>query len=195
MIVLDNTIVSEDIKDTCFACDLSKCKGACCVEGDAGAPLEEEEISILEDSIDYIKPFMRKEGIMEVEKNGVFDFDDYGQYVTPLVNGKECAFVTFDEDGIALCAIENAWKAGKTGFKKPVSCHLYPVRISKYNDFEAVNYHNWHICKPALDYGKEINLPVYLFLKDALIRKYGEKYYKELTEQINSQTNKNKKSR
>lgn len=184
MIVVGNTLVSDDIKDTCFMCDLSKCKGACCVEGDAGAPLDEEEISILEDSIDYIKPFMRPEGIKEVEKSGVFDFDDHGHYVTPLVNGKECAFVTFSEDGIAMCAIEMAWKAGKTDFRKPVSCHLYPVRLSRYNDFEAVNYHEWHICRPAREFGKENDMPVYVFLKEALIRKYGEKYYEELLNQI-----------
>ncbi|HLO90673.1 MAG TPA: DUF3109 family protein [Lentimicrobium sp.] len=195
MIVIDNTIVSEDIKNTCFACDLSKCRGACCVEGDAGAPLEEEEISFIEDSLPYIKPFMRKEGLAVVEKNGVFDFDESGQYVTPLVNGKECAFVTFDEEGIAMCAIEMAWKAKKIEFKKPESCHLYPARISKYNDFDAVNYHNWHICKPALEYGKEIDLPVYVFLREALTRKYGEKYYTELTRQIESKSKKQKKDR
>lgn len=184
MIIIDDTVVSDQLKDTYFVCDLSKCKGACCVEGDAGAPLEEEEISILEDAIDHIKPFMRKEGIDEVERNGVFDFDADGHYVTPLVNGKECAFVVFNDEGIAMCAIENAWKAGKTDFKKPVSCHLYPVRLSRYKDFEAVNYHEWHICKPALDFGKKLNLPVYQFLKEALIRKYGERYYEQLTKQI-----------
>lgn len=194
MIIVDNTIVSEDIKNTCFTCDLTACKGACCVEGDAGAPLDEEEISILEDSVDYIKPFMRKEGVTEIEKNGVFDIDEQGQYSTPLVNAKECAFVTFDSEGIAMCAIELAWKAGKSDFRKPVSCHLYPIRISKYNDFDALNYHNWHICKPALVYGKETNLPVYIFLKEALIRKYGEKYYNDLSQQI-EKSKKQKKDR
>jgi len=184
MIIIDDTFVSDDVKTACFSCDLSKCKGACCVEGDAGAPLEEDEISILEDSIDYIKPYMRKEGIDVVEKNGVFDFDDYGHYVTPLVNEKECAYVVFNEEGIAFCAIENAWKNGKISFRKPVSCHLYPIRISKYRDFEAVNYHQWHICQPAVEHGKKLKLPVYVFLKQALIRKYGEKYYEELQKQI-----------
>lgn len=184
MIIIDETIVSDQLRDTCFVCDLSKCKGACCVEGDAGAPLEEEEISILEDVVDHIKPFMRREGIEEVERNGVFDFDAGGHYVTPLVNGRECAFVTFNDEGVAMCAIENAWKAGKTDFRKPVSCHLYPVRLSRYKDFEAINYHEWHICKPALEYGKKLNLPVYQFLKEALIRKYGERYYEQLAKQI-----------
>lgn len=184
MIIIDDTIVSDQLRDTCFVCDLSKCKGACCVEGDAGAPLEEEEISILEDVVDHIKPFMRREGIEEVERNGVFDFDAGGHYVTPLVNGRECAFVAFNDEGVAMCAIENAWKAGKTDFRKPVSCHLYPVRLSRYKDFEAINYHEWHICKPALEYGKKLNLPVYQFLKEALIRKYGERYYEQLAKQI-----------
>lgn len=184
MIIIDDTIVSDQLRDTCFVCDLSKCKGACCVEGDAGAPLEEEEISILEDVVDHIKPFMRREGIEEVERNGVFDFDAGGHYVTPLVNGRECAFVAFNDEGVAMCAIENAWKSGKTDFRKPVSCHLYPVRLSRYKDFEAINYHEWHICKPALEYGKKLNLPVYQFLKEALIRKYGERYYQQLAKQI-----------
>ncbi len=187
MIVIDNTIVSDDIKEACFVCDLSKCKGACCVEGDAGAPLDEEEISLLEDSIDYIYPFMRPDCVREIERNGVFDYDEYGHYVTPLVNDKECAFVVFNEDGIALCAIENAWKEGKTTFRKPISCHLYPIRLSKYKDFEAVNYHQWHICTPAVEYGKKLKLPVYEFLKEALIRKYGERYYEQLSKQISDE--------
>jgi hypothetical protein len=184
MIIIDNTIVSDDFKSACFVCDLSACKGACCVEGDAGAPLDEEEISILEDEIDHIIPFMREEGVNEIKRSGVFDFDASGHYVTPLINGNECAYVVFNEEGIALCAIENAWKEGKTKFRKPVSCHLYPVRLSKYNDFEAVNYHRWHICRPAVEYGKALNVPAYVFLKEALIRKYGEDYYNQLLQQI-----------
>lgn len=189
MIIIDNTIVSDDLKKECFVCDLSKCKGACCVEGDAGAPLDEDEISILEDSIDYILPYMRQEGINEVSNNGVFDYDVHGHYVTPLVNGKECAFVVFDDEGVAMCAIENAWKEGKTTFRKPISCHLYPVRLSSYKDFEAVNYHQWHICKPAVEYGKKLKVPVHAFLKEALIRKYGERYYEQLIKQLDDSKN------
>ena len=192
MITIDNTINSVDLADVCFVCDLAKCKGACCVEGDAGAPLEEQEISHLEDEYDFIKPFMRPEGIAEVEKNGVFDFDVSGHYVTPLVNGKECAFLYFSEDGIAGCAIEKAWEAGKTSFRKPVSCHLYPIRISRYKDFEAVNYQEWHVCKPALRHGERLDVPVYRFLKVALIRKYGEKWYKKLCDAIEERKKKEK---
>jgi len=184
MIVIDNTIVSDDIKKICFVCDLSSCKGACCVEGDAGAPLDEDEISILEDSIDNILPFMRPEGVEEVNRNGVFDYDANGHYVTPLLNGNECAFVVFNDESIAMCAIENAWKEGKTPFRKPISCHLYPIRLSRYKDFEAVNYHQWHICSPALEYGKKLKVPVHEFLKEALIRKYGERYYEQLIKQL-----------
>ncbi|HPG32226.1 MAG: DUF3109 family protein [Lentimicrobiaceae bacterium] len=189
MIAIDDTINSDDLGKVCFVCDLMKCKGACCVEGDAGAPLEESEIGELEDSLDYIKPFMRQDGLEIVEHLGVFDYDAFGHYVTPLVNGAECAFVVFSEDGIAGCAIEKAWEAGKSKFRKPVSCHLYPVRINRYNDFDAVNYHQWHICQPALELGKRLNVPMYVFLKDSLVRKYGEKWYAQLCDGIEAQKN------
>ena len=127
---------------------------------------------------------MRPDGIREVEKNGVFDYDERGQYVTPLINGAECVFVDFDADGIAFCAIEKAWEAGASAFRKPVSCHLYPIRSGKYNDFDALNYHEWQICRPALELGKKLNVPIYVFLKDALIRKYGEKWYNSLVDSI-----------
>jgi hypothetical protein len=184
MIAIENTINSDDLDRVCFVCNLAACKGACCVEGDAGAPLDENEISELEDNLDCIRPFMRQDGIRAVEELGVFDYDAHGHYVTPLVNGAECAFVVFNEDGIAGCAIEKAWEAGKSKFRKPVSCHLYPVRISRYDDFDAVNYHEWHVCKPALKYGKHLNVPLYVFLKVALIRKYGEAWYAELCKSI-----------
>lgn len=180
MIAIDNTLNSDELGKVCFVCNLAACKGACCVEGDAGAPLDESEISELEDNLDHIKPFMRLDGIKAVDELGVFDYDAHGHYVTPLVNGAECAFVVFTDEGIAACAIEKAWEAGKSKFRKPVSCHLYPVRISKYNDFDAVNYHEWHVCHPALEYGKKLNVPMYKFLKDSLIRKYGVKWYAEL---------------
>ncbi len=179
MIAIDKTLISIELGSIYFACDLSACKGQCCVDGDAGAPLDEEEISILEDCFDEIKPYMTPEGIEQVELYGVFDYDMNGDYVTPLVNSRECAFV-YRDNGIAFCAIEKAWKEGKISFQKPISCHLYPVRISKYKDFDAVNYHEWHICKPALLNGKKNDVPLYVFLKDSLIRKYGEGWYQEL---------------
>jgi len=179
LFAIANTLVSEDLLERRFVCDLNACKGACCVEGDAGAPLETEEISILEDIIDEIKPFMADDGSRVVEKEGVFVVDTDGNYVTPLVENKHCAFVVFD-NGIAKCAIENAFNAGKTKFKKPVSCHLYPVRITEYDEYDAVNFHEWNICKPACTCGAKLNVPVFRFLKEPLIRKYGEDWYAEL---------------
>jgi len=183
MIKIDDVLVSDDIRDIHFACNLSACHGDCCVEGDAGAPLEEDEISILEDYIDAIKPYMSEKGREVIELLGVFDYDTDASYVTPLVNNSECAFVYF-EDGISFCAIEKAWLEGKIKFRKPVSCHLYPVRLKKIGDFTAVNYEKWSICKPALILGKEKGVPLYKFLKEPLIRKFGKVWYRELEKVI-----------
>jgi len=179
MIKLDNTIISDDIRDVCFCCDLEKCKGECCIDGDAGAPLEEMEISLLEDYIDEIKPFMVPAGIKEVENIGVFDYDGAGNFVTPLVAGRECAFVYMD-DGIARCGIEKAFQESKIPFAKPISCHLYPIRVSSLKSGEAVNYHKWHICNKAREKGMKLKLPLYQFLEEALIRKYGRSWYNRL---------------
>jgi len=183
MILIDDKTVSDDLALVKFVCNLKKCKGACCVEGDAGAPLLEEEISELEDCIDEVKPYITEKGLKVIEDFGVFDYDMAGQFVTPLVDGRECAFVIFN-DGIAWCAIEKAWTEGKVKFRKPVSCHLYPIRITKHNNFDAVNYHEWHICKPALVHGRREDVPLYKFLKEPLIRHYGEKWYRELVKEI-----------
>lgn len=183
MIAVQDTLISDDIRDVKFACDLCACKGACCIDGDAGAPLDEEEIGIVEDCLDDVLPYMTPEGIKVVKEYGVFDYDSFGNYVTPLVNNSACAFVYFD-NGVAGCVFEKAYFEKKINFRKPVSCHLYPIRISKYSDFEAVNYHEWHICKPALLSGKTNDMPLYKFLKDSLIRKYGNKWYSELVEKI-----------
>ena len=183
MKIVGQTLVSEDLKQTYFACKLSACQGDCCVEGDAGAPLEEGEISILEDYIDEVKPFMEKDGLQVIDKYGVFDYDAEGEYVTPLVNDKQCAFVVI-ENGINFCAIEKAYLAGKIKFQKPVSCHLYPVRLSKVGEFTAVNYHKWSICAPALINGKKEGKPLYQYLKVPLIRKFGKGWFEELDKQM-----------
>jgi hypothetical protein len=180
MIVVENIFLSDDLKEVRFCCDLDKCKGACCIEGDAGAPLEEEEISNLEDYIEDIKPYMVLEGIATIDQTGVFDYDAHGNFVTSLVHGKECAFVYWEE-GIARCAIEKAFQEKAIPFPKPISCHLYPIRLSKIKNGEAVNYHKWSICRKALENGKRLNLPLYQFLKEALIRKYGRTWYNKLT--------------
>lgn len=183
MIVIQDCIISDDIINTQFCCDLQKCKGICCIEGDAGAPLEEEEVGILEDILEDVKPFMTAEGSETVEINGVFDYDMEGDFCTPLINGQECAFLIMDGD-ISKCAIEKAWEEGLIDFQKPISCHLYPIRITQYDDFTALNYHEWDICCDAKVKGKNENLPMYKFLKAPLIRKFGENWYAELEKKI-----------
>lgn len=180
MIQLEKTLISDDVFEKKFVCDLSACKGACCVEGESGAPLEEDELDILEQIYDEVKPYLRQEGVDAIEKQGHFVLDWDGEYVTPLVNGKECAYVTFDNDGTAKCGIEQAFRDGKVNWPKPVSCHLYPIRITKLKDFDALNYHKWDICKPACECGSKLDVRVYKFLKEPLIRKYGKDWYEEL---------------
>jgi hypothetical protein len=180
MFQLGKTIVSEDIIQKDFVCNLSACKGACCVDGDAGAPLELEETIILENIYSKVKPFLRKEGIAAIEAQGKFTTNDFGEHETPLINGADCAYVMFDKKGTALCAIEEAYNQGVIDWKKPVSCHLYPIRVKDYSEFSAVNYHKWEICDDACTLGKELQVPVYKFVKQALIRKFGEDWYMEL---------------
>jgi len=180
VIIIDKTIVSDDLLDKQFVCSLDKCKGACCVAGDSGAPLEFEETEALEKITEQVKPYMTKEGIEAVEKFGTWLIDSDGDFVTPLVEGvKQCAYV-FMEKGIAKCAIERAYNEGKINFKKPVSCHLYPVRITRHTDYDAVNYDRWDICAPACKNGKDLGVPVFQFVKDALIRKYGKEWFEQL---------------
>ena len=184
MIQVQNKIISMDIFEKHFVCDLNACKGACCVEGDSGAPLLKEEEKILEDIYEKVKPYMRKEGIREVENQGLGVYDADGDLTTPLVKKKECAFVV-KENGINLCSIEKAYSDGKIDFKKPISCHLFPIRIKEYRDFDAINYEDIKICQPACECGSKLEVPVYTFLKEPLIRKYGENWYKELLEAAN----------
>ncbi len=184
MILIDNTVISDDIKEQFFVCDLDKCKGACCVEGDLGAPLEKEELEILEENYQKVKPFLNKEGIAAIEKQGTYIVDEEGDYSTPTVSGKECAYAIYDDKGILKCGIEQAYFAGKTKFRKPISCHLYPIRITQYDHYDALNYDRWHVCSPACGLGEKLGVPIYKFLKDSLIRKYGEEWYEELVNEI-----------
>ena len=179
MILIDDVLVSDELKETYFACDLVACKGECCVQGDAGAPIEESEISILEDYIDQVKPYMVEEGLRVIEENGVFDYDADGSYVTPLVNDEECAFV-YKKNNISFCAIEKAFLEGEIKYHKPISCHLYPIRLSKVGEFTAINYHKWSICTPALINGKKDGLPLYKYLKAPITRKFGSEWYAKL---------------
>ncbi len=179
MIQVDDKIISLDVFEKHFVCDLNACKGACCVEGDSGAPLLSGEEKILDDIYEKVKPYMRAEGITEIENQGVAVYDADGDLTTPLVNNRECAFV-IDEKGISKCSIEKAYYDGKVDFKKPISCHLFPIRIKEYRDFDAVNYEEIKICKPACECGSKLEVPVYAFLKEPLIRKYGEAWYNRL---------------
>lgn len=180
MIQIENTLVSEDIIEKEFVCNIEKCKGECCVAGDAGAPLLEEELEILESNFEKIKPYIRPEGIKAIEEQGAWRKDSEGDFVTPLINGEECAYTVFDENGTAKCGIEDAFNAGAISYRKPESCHLYPIRIKNYSGFYAVNYHKWNICSDACVLGKELSVPVYKFLKVPLINKFGEDWYNEL---------------
>jgi hypothetical protein len=180
MFQLGKTIVSEEILKNDFVCNLSACKGACCVKGDAGAPLEPQETEILKEIYPKIKTFLRPEGIKAIEEQGTHITTVFGEHETPLVDGNECAYVTFNNQGIALCGIEEAQNKGIIEWKKPVSCHLYPVRVKEYTEFAAVNYNRWDICDPACTLGAELQVPVYKFVKDALIRKFGEDWYAAL---------------
>lgn len=180
MFQIGKTIVSEDIIEGVFMCNISACKGACCIDGDAGAPLDVDETKILEDIYPKVKPFLRKEGIDAIEKQGTYITTDEGALETPLIDGADCAYVIFDEKKVALCGIEEAYNQGEVSWKKPVSCHLYPVRVQDYSEFSAVNYHKWEICDDACTLGKELQIPIYKFVKEALIRKFGEDWYMEL---------------
>lgn len=180
MLEIGKTIVSFDVLEEHFLCDLVKCKGACCVEGDSGAPLTKKEAAEIEKIYPYVEPYMTQEGKTVVETQGTSMFDSDGDLVTPLVNNRECAFTFQDEKGITKCAIEKAFIEGKTNFRKPVSCHLFPIRITEYKHFDAVNYQQLDICKPGKECGAGQKLPLYKFLKDPLIRKYGKDWYDQL---------------
>ncbi|MEZ4737976.1 MAG: DUF3109 family protein [Flavobacteriales bacterium] len=183
MIEHRGTLISEDLFEKRFVCDLNACKGACCVAGESGAPLTQDEAELLKELWPKIKPYIPEKGRRAIEADGVSEVDDDGDLVTTLVEGRgECAFTVFDEKGIALCGVEKAWKAGAIPFRKPLSCHLYPIRVVKLADHDGLNYHKWPICKPACECGAKLNVPVYRFLKDALIRAYGEEWYAELEE-------------
>ncbi len=179
MIEIDNKVVSSEILEQRFCCNLPRCLGKCCVHGDSGAPLTPNEALTLEQILEKVKPYMTPQGIAIVQEQGVALTDSDGDLVTPLIDGKECAFTVF-ENGIATCAIEKAWNNGIVDFRKPISCHLYPIRVKEYSTFTAINYHQWDVCAPALELGEQIDLPVYRFLKDAIIRAYGKEFYDQL---------------
>ena len=185
MIAIDNKLVSDDLVEAKFVCDLNKCKGGCCEDGDAGAPLEQPELQKMRDVYETVKQYMTTEGIKEVERQGIYIYDQEFGWVTPTIEGKICAYGLRDEFGIIKCAIEKAYLEGKIDWKKPISCHLFPVRITKSKedpDLEYVNYEpREDLCKAACSLGKKLKVPVYIFLKESLIRKYGEEFYEALS--------------
>ncbi|HCL06933.1 MAG TPA: DUF3109 domain-containing protein [Chitinophagaceae bacterium] len=184
MIAIDNKLISDEVIEEQFVCDLTKCKGGCCEDGDAGAPKEKWELEKLKEQYDTIKPYMTKEGIAEIDRQGLYIYDKEFGWVTPTINGAICAYGYRDQQGIIKCSIEQAYNDGKVDWKKPLSCHLFPIKIKKSRrdpDIEYVNYEpREDLCKAACSLGKKLKVPVYVFLKESLIRKYGEEFYETL---------------
>ena len=182
MIQIDDKIVSQDLFEVLFVCDYDTCKGECCVEGDSGAPLEPGEAEELRRCLPEVRHLLSPAALEVIEEQGVSYFDEDGDEVTSIVRGRDCVFTTYDEQGRCACALEKVYNEGKTTFIKPISCQLYPVRLTKYPSFTAVNYHKWSICKCALKLGRKLQVPVYQFLRAPLIRAFGEEFYTQLEE-------------
>ena len=180
MLQIDDTIISFDLFEDKFVCDLDTCKGECCIEGDSGAPLEPGEIKIIEKILPIVWDDLTETSQKLIKKQGVYYIDEDDEPVTSIVNGGECVFTYTDENGICKCATEKAYREGKTDFYKPISCHLYPVRLQKYNEFTAVNVHKWSVCECARTNGAKLNVPVYRFLKEPLIRRFGKEWFEQL---------------
>lgn len=182
MLEIQNTLVSLDLIERFFCCDLDKCLGECCIEGDAGAPITEDERrqieAILPEIFDELSPAAQR----EIRENGVAYIDQEGDLVTSIVDGRNCVFTCFEPGGMCHCAIERAYRQGRINFYKPISCHLYPVRLKEYADFTAVNLHRWKICRCAEVLGRKLGLRAYQFLKEPLIRRFGQAWYDELAQ-------------
>ena len=187
MISIQNTLVSEDLIEKHFVCHLARCKGECFVAGEAGAPLEAEEAQYLKTHIADLEPFLEAQGRKAIAQQGAAIYGNDGSLETPLVEGKECAYTVFSETGVAKCGIEKAYNEGVLSLQKPISCHLYPVRVTAYSEFEAVNYHQWDICNTACQFGDALQIPIYQFVKKALIRKFGESWYAQLEKEAEQQ--------
>ncbi len=184
MIIIDHVLVSDQVVEEQFVCDLTKCKGGCCEDGDAGAPLENKEKEYVKDFFEIVKPYMTKEGIKEIKQVGPYLFDREFGWVTPTIEGKICAYGYKDKEGIIKCAFEQAYNDGKIPWKKPISCHLFPIKLSKSKSDPGIEYLNYEpredLCKAACSLGKKLKVPAYVFLKESIIRKYGETFYETL---------------
>ena len=187
MLFVQDKLISESVIEEHFLCNLNACKGACCWEGDFGAPLEKAELDTLEKIYDEVKPFLTEAGKQAIEEQGTYVYNEkHKEFGTTLIQNSACAYITYEENGTAKCGIEKAYEAGKTDFKKPISCHLYPIRVRNNPNvpFESLTYDVWDICSAACDLGKKEKLPLYKFLKEALIRKYGDSFYEELEKAV-----------
>jgi hypothetical protein len=182
IIEIGDKLVSSEVFTRKFVCDLTACKGACCIQGDAGAPLKMEEVSMLEAIYPKVESYLTPQGKLAIEEKGVFYFDQDNDPVTTLMEGGACAFTIFDEEGVAKCSIEKAYEDGVVKWKKPISCELFPIRVKKYPNFEALNFDEQKICKSACSCGEKLDVPVFRFLKKAIIRAYGEDFFHELEE-------------
>lgn len=184
MIIIDHVLVSDQVVEEQFVCDLSKCKGGCCEDGDAGAPLENKEKEYVKDFFEIVKPYMTKEGIKEIKQVGPYLYDREFGWVTPTIEGKICAYGYKDKEGIIKCTFEQAYNDGKIPWKKPISCHLFPIKLSKSKSDPGIEYMNYEpredLCKAACSLGKKLKVPAYVFLKESIIRKYGESFYETL---------------
>lgn len=182
MLQIQNTIVTLDLAEEFFCCDLDKCLGACCIEGDAGAPVTIDEVAKIEEALPVVEPEMLPRAVEEVRQNGVAYVDQEGDLVTTILDGRNCAFTCYAPGGICLCALEKAFREGKTGFKKPASCSLYPLRLTTYPTFTAVNYHRWKICRDAVANGRKKGIRLYQFLRGPLTERFGQEWYDELAQ-------------
>jgi len=181
MVEIEDKIVSDDLFEEYFCCDIASCKGICCVEGDAGAPLDADDIERIDADMETIRRYMTEEGRAAVDKQGIFVIDGDGDLVTPLVNGAECAYSYRDGD-VTLCAIERAARDGAIGYLKPLSCHLYPIRLSKIGGMTALNYHRWNVCRSAVACGRKRGVKVYRALREPIVRAFGEEFFGHLEE-------------
>lgn len=182
MIQIQQALLSDDLFEEQFICDLCKCKGQCCVDGESGAPLTQEEYERINEILPEIWNDLSPKAKALINRQGIAYRDDDGELVTSIINGEECVFTWFDEEGVCKCVIDTAFREGRINVEKPISCHLYPIRLTEYTGFTAVNYHRWSVCKPAVKLGRKEGVPLYLFLREPLIRHFGEEWYREVCE-------------
>lgn len=181
VIAIDNILVSDDVVREQFVCDLARCKGGCCEDGDAGAPLEKEEMAILKEIYNEVKPYLTTEGKRVIEKDGLYTYDVEFGWVTPTISGQMCAYGFRDANGVLKCGIEQAWIDGKVKWKKPISCHLFPIKTKRTKAGEVVNYEpREDLCRAACSLGKKLKMPAYRFLEEAIVRKFGREFYEVL---------------